>query len=250
MTGTRRLIVLVFAAALVVPAAAQRRRAIVPGAPPARTVTITDDFTMGTRGWVAGFADYSPANEDLELDSGIRALPPELSVAGTGFMIEGHNRSDDLFMFLKKRLTQIDGIRANQRYEITYSVKFASNAGGESCAGIGGHPGLSVYMKVGASGQEPTVALDDDDHYRVSVDKGNQDEGGAAASVAGNISTGSSNCSSSAPFQSLDLQHRHTSFVQSNAFAELWLLVGTDSGFEGKTTLYYQLISVTLRPIA
>lgn len=36
--------------------------------------------------------------------------------------------------------------------------------------------------------------------------------------------------------------------IAANEQGEIWLLVGTDSGFEGKTTLYYEGIGATLRP--
>jgi hypothetical protein len=37
--------------------------------------------------------------------------------------------------------------------------------------------------------------------------------------------------------------------VAANAAGELWLLVGTDSSFEGPTGLYYQEIEVELVPV-
>ena len=43
--------------------------------------------------------------------------------------------------------------------------------------------------------------------------------------------------------------HQHTSLVNANSDGELWLLVGTDSGFEALTAIYYQRIDVTLTPI-
>ena len=226
---------------------ADRRRAV--GRPtPGTTVLIHDDFRGGDRGWQSGFADYSPVNGEMELEAGLRPLPPELLVSGTGFYITGHNRSDDLFMFLTKKLTPADGIVAGQRYEVSFDLLFASNAGGENCIGIGGAPGLSVYLKAGASSQEPRVYLDDMNHYRVAIDKGDQSQGGRDMSVAGTIQNGSDDCRGEAPFLSLRREHRHTSFAVANSAGELWLVVGTDSAFEGKTQLYYQVISATLTP--
>ena len=43
--------------------------------------------------------------------------------------------------------------------------------------------------------------------------------------------------------------HVHKFPVISSDSGELWLLVGTDSGFEGKTTVYYQQITATLVPV-
>lgn len=232
----------------ITPGHASRRRAVSrqPLGPPP-TVKISDDFGSGPLGWESGFADYSPLSEGMELESEIRPLPPELGVNGTGFLLSGHNRSDDLFMFLTKKLAQADGVRPDQRYAVTFRIVFASRAG-TGCSGIGGSPGESVFLKAGATEIKPLVMLSDDDHYRINVDKGNQSTGGPAASVAGNIANGSANCSDDAPFLSIERIHRHDSIVAADRFGEIWLLVGTDSGFEGKTSIYYQSIEATLEP--
>lgn len=232
-------------------AAPTRRRAVLP---PASGVTpvieITDDFRHGQRGWEAGFADYSPANDAnglMELESGLRTLPSELAINGTGYLLSGHNRSDDLFMFIAKKLGPADGIRPNQAYEASFTIVFASNVGGDGCGGIGGSPGESLYLKAGASGTAPRVELIDG-YYRVNADKGNQSGGGTALSVAGTIANGTSDCPG--PYRTVVKRHTHTSIVTANESGELWLIVGTDSGFEGKTTLYYESIGATLTPRA
>ena len=56
-------------------------------------------------------ADYDP--ELYELDSSWGPLPPAL--VGHGIYIQGHNRSDDLFMFLK---VQVDGLEPNTAYVV------------------------------------------------------------------------------------------------------------------------------------
>ena len=64
-------------------------------------MTFHFDFDDGPLGFVAGFADYPPAHEEIyELASGHRALPPPLG-SQSGLFISGVNRSDDLFMFFK-----------------------------------------------------------------------------------------------------------------------------------------------------
>ena len=64
-------------------------------------MTFHFDFDEGSLGFVAGFADYPPAHEEIyELVSGHRPLPPPLE-SQSGLFISGVNRSDDLFMFFK-----------------------------------------------------------------------------------------------------------------------------------------------------
>ena len=223
--------------------------------PDPTTVSLNYDFSNGAHGWESGFAEYTPDMADgMQLESGIRDLPAELETDGTGYYIQGMNASDDLFMFLKKRLNAADGIVAGQEYRVKFTIVFASNAP-SNAFGIGGPPGEAVYLKAGASADEPDVYLDTTDgHYRMTVDKDGGNSGsGPAASVTGNIANGLNAEDidfSNPPYVSLERQHEHEYTVTAGDTGELWLLVGTDSGFEGLTGIYYQSISVTLEPIA
>jgi hypothetical protein len=125
----------------------------------------------------------------------------------------------------------------------------ASNAPSDA-VGIGGPPGESVYLKAGASTVEPEVYLDSDaSYYVMSVDKGSGNSGsGTAASLVGNIANGLS-AEEGPRYISLERQHEHEYTVNASPDGELWLMVGTDSGFEGLTAIYYQSISVTLIPL-
>ena len=212
------------------------------------------DFRNGALGWQAGFADYPPAtnqNGVYELSAEIRSLPPELGVNGTGFRFHSANHSDDLFMFLKRRLDPNDGIVAGQTYQVTFTLVFASNAQ-TGCGGVGGSPGESVYMKAGASPAEPKALLDTSPLWawlRMNVDKSNQHSGGIAASVTGDIANGQPCNPRNPPYVSIQRTHQHTALVNANSQGELWLLVGTDSGYEGVTTMYYQRIEVSLTSV-
>ena len=219
-----------------------------------QTISVSFDFRNGSQGWEAGFADYPPAtdNGQYQLQAEIRSLPPELGITGTGFYIQGANASDDLFMFLKRRLSSVDGVSAGQTYQINYSLVFASNAP-TACGGIGGAPGESVYLRAGASPAEPLALLDSDFfHYlRLNIPAGKRRDNAIAASSTGNIANGEP-CHPPAPvpFVSMSRSHQHTSLVNANSRGEIWLLVGADSGFEGRTSLYYQRIDVTLTPMS
>jgi hypothetical protein len=213
-----------------------------------KAISRSFDFRAGALGWKAGFADYDPAVHVIDAESGIRELPPELG-AGTGFYLAGTNASDDLFMFLKRRLSVADGIKPNRLYQVRLTIVFGSNAPSGS-AGIGGSPGESVFLKAGASPQQPKAILAEDGHLRMNVDKGNQATGGPAASVVGTIGNGSSGDAGEPAYVSLQRHHIHEFTVRSDAQGNLWLLVGTDSGFEGRTALFFQRIEATLIPLS
>jgi len=218
------------------------------------SVRLEFNFCQGAQGWEAGFAEYAPEMEDMmRLEAGVRPLPSELEIDGTGYYLEGMNHSDDLFMFLKCRLGTDDGVVAGQEYLIKFTIVFASNAP-SGAAGIGGPPGEAVSLKAGASTVEPEVYLDSDTgYYLMNVDKGSGNSGnGTAASVIGNIANGLSADEidmENSPYVSLKRQHEHEYNVTASPDGELWLLVGTDSGFEGFTGIYYQRVAITLKPV-
>ena len=156
-------------------------------------------------------------------------------------------------MFLKRRLGTDDGVVPGQEYRIKFTIDFASNAP-SGAAGIGGSPGESVFLKAGASTVEPEVYLDPAiNYYLMNVNKGSgNSDSGEAASVTGHIANGLSADEidmENPPYVSLKRQHEHRYTVTASPDGELWLLVGTDSGFEGLTGIYYQRIAVTLNPV-
>jgi hypothetical protein len=117
--------------------------------------------------------------------------------------------------------------------------------------GVGGAPGEAVTLKVGATPSEPRV-VQEAGVLRINVDKGAQEQGGEDATVAGNIANGV-DCEevedlNSSGFVSVQRVQIHNELVTANALGEIWLLVGTDSGFEGLTRLYYRRIDVELVP--
>lgn len=195
----------------------------------------TFDFNDSDHGWEGDFSDY-PVGDSLVYGLCFRydALPANLGDR-KGLMLSGTNYSDDLFMFLKKKVA---GLAPLREYQIGFQVKFASNAPTGSI-GIGGSPGESVYLKAGAANVEPSKVAEDG-YYQMNIDKGNQLSGGKNMLMVGNIAS-----QSASNDYSLVERNNGASFTATtNADGELWLIVGTDSGFEGTTTLYYTEISV------
>lgn len=199
-----------------------------------------DSFESDNEGWITGFADL-PVDwtDDLyELATEFRQLPDGLE--GNGIYIQGHNRSDDLFMFLTKKITDL---KPNTNYEIHLAINIAANVPA-AMMGIGGSPGESVYVKAGASTDEPTISSDDIGHLRISVDKGNQASHGSEMFSIGNVANFEV-VGSEYKIKTLDNTGR-TVTVSSDDSGQLWLIVGTDSGFEGLSTFYYSAIEYHL----
>ncbi len=130
----------------------------------------------------------------------------------------------------------------NTSYNLVFEVELASNTPYGS-VGAGGSPGESVYIKAGASQIEPKKMIEDN-RYVLNVDKGNQSMPGVNAIVLGDIAIPSSTSEYTLISRSNASPSSQPYIAQSNNDGELWLLVGTDSGFEGITTVYYTKVNV------
>lgn len=199
------------------------------------------DFGDSDHGWKHGFADYPAGPNDsvfYELKYAYKETPSTVVPEQKAIMLSGNNHSDDLFMFIKKK---VDGLQPNTDYTLTFHVELASEAR-EDLLGAGGAPGTGVYLKAGASSIEPRSVIDQN-YVVMNIDKGNQSTSGAHMIRIGDIST-PSNTSGYTLISRNNTMSNALFVARSNAAGELWLIVGTDSGFEGITTVYYTLINV------
>jgi hypothetical protein len=110
--------------------------------------------------------------------------------------------------------------------------------------GVGGAPGEGVTIKAGAVSIEPIKVLNTtENYYRMNIDKSNQTNSGADMKVIGNFANGTD------AFTYIIKQLSTTTpiSVRSNEQGEIWLVIGTDSGFEAKTTIYYNSIKASIK---
>lgn len=197
-------------------------------------------FNQGSQGFSHDFSDYPSDNADIfEFAGGITSLPTPFT--GKGYQLSSRNASDDVFMYLTRRL---DGLSPNTAYEVDIKAAFLSNAGTD-CIGIGGAPGESVFVKFGASQAEPASVVGDDAFVVFSLDKGNQSQDGRDLKIVGDIAT-DVDCDGSS-YQRKTLQAQKLE-VTTNAWGQIWITLGTDSGFEGNTALYFEEVQVDLTP--
>ena len=196
---------------------------------------LSDKFTTNSQGWVGDFADY-PTTDSVfyELSYSHTKLPAPLDTAKKALRISGNNHSDDLFMFLKKKVT---GLKPNQTYNAKFEVEFASTVP-NGMMGVGGSPGESVYFGAGFSAIEPKKEVDNG-YYRIkNVGKISQAADGKDMKVMGNVANGTDK-------NQYTLVKRSGTFTgKTDAQGQLWLMIGTDSGFEATTTLYYTGVNV------
>jgi hypothetical protein len=208
-----------------------------------REIVFSFDFSNETHGWVGGFADYPQGEEDFfELIFDHRELPENLDPSRKALFLSGNNHSDDLFMFLKRQIT---GLEPDTAYLIDFEVEIASEAG-KDCSGIGGSP--AITLKAGASIIEPIAEPDDTGFLMMNIDKGNQTEGGEDAQVLGDIGVDTDCANPVFQIKKIESDPGSLFEVTTDGTGSVWLIVGTDSGFEGTTNLFYTEIKVTFMP--
>jgi hypothetical protein len=214
------------------------------GGPPAMTprpLQIVADFNQGIAGWTGDSSDYSVADAPDNVVFEQRALPAPLS--GKGYYVAGHNRSDDLFLYVKK---QFGGFAPSASYKVSFTVKFATNVP-TGCMGVGGSPGESVWVVGAASDIEPQAVVKGD-RKELNIDHGNQGGGGKAGQVLGTIGNSVTDCGTPV-YESKTVKSKEALTVKTDANGKLWLLVGIDSGFEAASQLAFQSVTVDAEPV-
>lgn len=218
-----------------------------PGPPPPATVTLNFSFAENFAGWEAGYSDYTQGQEQaIGFTFGHERLPAPLEDR-TGIFLAGANAPDDLFMYIFRLL---DGLAAGQSYRVDTRITFATNAP-QDCVGAGGAPGESVVIKAGASDVAPAKVLEDGAYVGINVDKGQQLNDGSEMKVIGNFAQPEPGGDCLDPRYALKTLDSAGSgpVVDADSQGRLWLIIGTESGFEAVTRIYYLQGTVTLTPV-
>ncbi|MCE6991636.1 hypothetical protein [Dyadobacter sp. CY323] len=206
--------------------------------------TVDSSFETSADGWASELAEYSTETDTatIQFRSGRTNLPAGLDVKKFAYMLQAQNRSDDMFMYLKKKIT---GLVPNGTYSVVFDLDLATKYS-EGAPGAGGSPSSSVYIKAGASPVEPAKKLVNK-FYEFTLDKGQQANEGKDAVLLGNASNGLEE----EKYAIVKRSNADKPFtVKVNAQGELWLFIGSDSGFEGLNTLYFDRAKVTIKEVA
>lgn len=176
-----------------------------------------------------------------ELISSFSSLPDPLDSTEGAFLISDNNHSDDLFIYVKRKLSDL---APSSPYKIDFNIQIAS-AYPENTVGIEGSPGASVYVKAGATHIDPLAILPPDQQFLImNIDKGNQSQRGKDMDVLGTVGISGDEFI----YQLITRENEEVFEAETNQQGELWVIVGFDSGFEGISSLYFDKIEVKLRP--
>ncbi|MFD0669967.1 copper amine oxidase N-terminal domain-containing protein [Cohnella sp. GCM10027633] len=213
---------------------------------PDSSIRLAYDFVKDDGGWKTGVADLPVdyQSQDFQIKTKVDAVKLADGTTVRGMLLGGMNRSDDLFLYMTKKLSGTDGLKPNTTYEVKLRFDLATEEA-DGSFGVGGSPASSVYVKAGVVGKAPAVVKDDSDasmpYYRLNLDKGNQSTDGKDVALLGNVAKPNADKSG---FQLKKFERTFT--AKSNAAGELYVILGTDSGYEGLQTHYFTNIDLTL----
>lgn len=218
-----------------------------PGLGPPDSRTLSFDFSSGQEAdaWTADIVDVrADQAANVGFVAGHRALPESVTEADSALYQEGANVSDDLFMYFRR---QVEGLEPGARYRASFRITFASDEGQGCDVGLG----PNAYVKTGASPEEPSPVTTQDGYLRLTVDKGQQAQGGSAAALLGDVRNGLPGCGDEIPFaaetlESADAEGAGTLAVEADQEGRLWLFFGSESAFEVPLELYILVFEVTL----
>lgn len=188
--------------------------------------------------WEAFFSNFNVDIRDgMELKSEYANLPEPLDTTDSGLYISAVNQSDDVKMMFRK---QIEGLEPNGEYSVQFTVRFATSVP-SGCLGIGGPPGEAVRVIADASTEKPARFIQNGYYLLNTEHRENADQWYQNA-MMGNIAN-SRECKEEAVYEIKELMSdkTHATVVADNS-GKAWLMVGTRSGFEGRTELYYTYI--------
>ncbi len=217
------------------------------------SVEVTID---GSQTILEGCYDYEFSAEDPEV-KGIVADVPEnymennfyeytheivdsFDSDGKAIKIIGNNHSDDMFMGFYR---EVKGLEPNTEYILKLQFDLGTNVP-KGMMGIGGSPGSAVEVKAGFVSEEPQLVKDALNHIRFeNVDKANQSQSGKDLKIVSNMEKASEDYSEA--FEYKTIAHYFRATTDENG--AVYLMIGTDSGFEGKSEVYYHEVKLTVR---
>ena len=204
------------------------------------------DFEKDDAGFTPIYADYpysEGVEEFYEFQHNYGKIP--IDGAGNGIFISGNNHSDDLFMGYVKTL---EGFAPAKTYHFSVSFKLATDVEG-GLVGVGGAPGEGVTVKCGVTQTDPAALPVENGgitYYRLNIVAGRQSNGGKDMVVVGDMAKAENNRPGEYEFKEFTAEFD----TASNAQGEVYLVIGTDSGFEATTSYYLDDISITWKEAA
>jgi hypothetical protein len=210
-------------------------------APTPTASTITIDFNKGIDGWTAGVADYHDGTEPTETGAGWSKLP--VPFTGMGYYMRSHNNSDDVFTFAKR---QFSGLVPNAKYTLTFEMSYATSAPTAAWASAARAARTSTWWPpsppTSPSGQaKQRQPLSPELRSRRPGRLRQAGQGAGPQGIDGLDCGGTE-------FAKATRKSDEAIAFTADKDGKFWIVLGTDSAFEGTNDLYLLGAVVNVKP--
>jgi hypothetical protein len=189
--------------------------------------------------WTGMFSDYPMAEEEAyELEFRLAHMPEPLDTNLTGVLLSGYNHGDDLFTYM---FSPVSSLVPNTTYEVTVNILLATNIPLGSIE-EGGSPDIAIGA--GALDTIPINYLDESGWYRPSFEvKLQNDQSNDVMQVLGTLGATDTTTVYTAMTRN---NYSNPIQITTNSEGLFYLLIGWDSGYVGRTTVYIKAIYVDI----
>lgn len=214
-----------------------------------QNILLTYDFSESLQGFTVSTADHDVEHEsNASIDFGLRTLPSPFEFR-QGLLFTWENYSDDIKGFLTRK---VEGLNANAEFRVNFSVTMVTYISNE-CAGIGGPPGLSVWVKGALFNEQPIrreTRNSDLSPLRYTLDIEDGSTTSEDVTYLGNIGLDVP-CVLSEPrvWEQKTVSNDIDFIFTSNATGDAWLYVSIDSGFEGTSIFYLTEVEASIQQL-
>lgn len=184
-------------------------------------------------GWNSSFCGMKENDEKLKLTAEHAKIPVQGSNSN-GIMMKYENTRNNLFMYISKKFSKLEDLKANTKYKIRLSFYIATNQKDDRR-----RSSQKVYIKAGATNIEPNNYIDKGLKL-INLDKGNLARGGEDIKILGEATKEKNEKDDSFQFKSFDTLLD----VITNDKGEAWIVLGADCGVDGTCTMYFTDVRV------
>lgn len=202
-----------------------------------KTITATFEKLNSDGQWKTGFSDCPSDTAGYKINFDITELPAATNKNSKSLKISSENLSSDLFLYSYRKIT---GFKKGGEYTVDFKLSLASKYIKES-VGAGGSPADDVTLKAGIVAKEPSSSVKDG-NYVFNLEKGNQAQEGNEMKILGDIAIpGTKN-----EYTLIERTFEGFTFT-ADSNGEAWIVVGTESGYMGNTTIYYEKLEMKFK---
>lgn len=189
-------------------------------------------FTSSSEGWVKGYAGYPvQAASSYELNVQWVSVPDNISSGAKGMLFSGKNYSKKLFLFIKKKYTNL---QPNTAYKVVFNMDWLTN--------YPANKQEKIYVKVGAFTYEPFTI--DTGFVRTNMEQGIIGENSKDFMVIGNLN----NALNTDEYKTVNI-HNYTKpfYVNTDKNGALWLVIALEPEAVDISNTYLTSLRILLR---